>query len=80
VKEYRRIFQRLSELKGIELKQEVLDYLLKEHYEKAGVKLNACHPRDIIEQIIDIARFRETPPVMTKEIIDEAWANYFVEL
>jgi predicted ATPase with chaperone activity len=80
VEEYRRIFQRLSELKGIELKQEVLDYLLKEHYEKAGVKLNACHPRDIIEQIIDIARFRETPPVMTKEIIDEAWANYFVEL
>jgi hypothetical protein len=53
---------------------------LKQYYEKTGVKLNACHPRDIVDQIIDIARYRETPPAMTKEVIDSAWANYFVEL
>jgi len=80
LEEYRQIFQRVAEQKGLELRKDVLDYLLKEHYEKTGVKLNACHPRDIIDQIIDIARYRETPPVMTKEVIDGAWANYFVEL
>ncbi|MEK7850672.1 MAG: ATPase [Deltaproteobacteria bacterium] len=80
VEEYRQIFQRVSEHKGIEFRKEILDYLLKEHYEKTGIKLNACHPRDIIDQIIDIARYRGTPPVMTKDVIDEAWANYFVEL
>ena len=78
--EYCQIFQRLAEQKGLEFRKDVLDYLLKEHYEKTGVRLNACHPRDIIDQIIDIARYRETPPVMTKEVIDGAWANYFVEL
>jgi len=80
IEEYRQIFQRVSEHKGLEFRNAVLDYLLKEHYEKTDVKLNACHPRDIIDQIIDIARYRETPPVMTKEVIDAAWANYFVEL
>jgi predicted ATPase with chaperone activity len=80
VAEYRQIFQRVAEQKGLEIRMDVLDYLLKEHYEKTGVKLNACHPRDIIDQIIDIARYRETPPVMTNEVIDGAWANYFVEL
>ena len=80
VEEYSQIFQRVAAKKGLEFRKDVLDYLLKEHYEKTGVKLNACHPRDIIDQIIDIARYRETPPVMTKEVIDGAWANYFVEL
>lgn len=80
VGEYRQIFQSVSEHKGIEFKKDILDYLLKEHYEKTGTKLNACHPRDILDQIIDIARYRGIPPVMTKDVIDAAWGNYFVEL
>jgi len=80
VEEYRQIFQRVSEHKGIPYRKEMIDYLLNEHYEKTGISLNACHPRDIIDQIMDIARYRGTPPLMTKEVIDEAWANYFVEL
>ena len=80
VEEYRQIFQRVCKDKGIEFRKDILEYLLNEHYEKTGIKLNACHPRDIIDQIIDIARYRETAPSMKKEVIDEAWANYFVEL
>jgi predicted ATPase with chaperone activity len=79
-KEYRKIFKRVCEQKGIEFKNDILNYLLKEHYERTSIKRNACHPRDIIDQIIDIARYRGTPPVMSREVIDEAWANYFVEL
>lgn len=37
-------------------------------------------PRDLIDQIIDITRYRQTRPVLTKELIAEAWANYFVKL
>jgi hypothetical protein len=58
----------------------VVNYLIKEHYEKTGIKLNACHPRDIIDQIVDIARYRGIPPAITREVIGEAWGNYFVEL
>jgi predicted ATPase with chaperone activity len=78
--EYAEIFQLVCKRTGIEFKQEVFDHLLKEHYEKSGVMLNACHPRDLIDQIIDITRYRQTQLVLTKELIDEAWANYFVKL
>jgi predicted ATPase with chaperone activity len=78
--EYAEIFQSVCKRNGIEFKQEVFDHLLKEHYEKSGAKLNACHPRDLIDQIIDITRYRQTQLSLTKELIDEAWANYFVKL
>lgn len=78
--EYAEIFKSVCERNGLEFKREVLDYLLKEQYQKNGVKLNACHPRDLIDQIIDITRYRQTQPVLTKELIAEAWANYFVKL
>jgi predicted ATPase with chaperone activity len=78
--EYAEIFQSVCKRNGIEFKQEVFDHLLKEHYEKSGVTLNACHPRNLIDQIIDIARYHQTQTVLTKELIDAAWANYFVKL
>ena len=78
--EYADIFKAMCERNGIEFKPDVLDYLIRSHYQTHGVKLNACHPRDIIDQIIDITRYRQTQPVLTKELIAEAWANYFVKL
>jgi predicted ATPase with chaperone activity len=78
--EYSGIFKSVCERNGIEFKREVLDYLFKEHYQKNGVQLNACHPRDLIDQVIDITRYRQTQPLLTRELISEAWANYFVKL
>ena len=49
-------------------------------YKKRGVTLNACHPRDLIDHIIDNARYSNTPPQLTRESIDTAWLNYFVEM
>jgi hypothetical protein len=78
--EYKEIFRRICDNNGIEYKPDVVDYLLKEYYEKTGVKLNACHPRDVVDQILDSARYRNTTPVLDKQFIDEAWQNYFVEI
>jgi predicted ATPase with chaperone activity len=78
--EYADIFKMVCEQNGIEFKPDVLDYLIRSHYQTHGVKLNACHPRDLIDQIIDITRYRQTQPVLSKELVAEAWANYFVKL
>jgi hypothetical protein len=37
-----------------------------------------CHPRDIMEQIIDRARFLKVKPELSTVAIDAAAANYFV--
>ena len=57
-----------------------LAYLLQEWYIKRNRKLRASHPRDLCDQILDIARYLAIEPAMTKELIDRAAEAYFVEL
>jgi hypothetical protein len=58
----------------------MMKYLLEAHYLKEKVGFRACHPRDLLDQLIDRARYRRLPPEMTPELLDDAWASYFVKL
>jgi len=78
--EYEAIFIRVCESNGIEFKKDGFDYLMKNYYNRFGVKLNACHPRDIVEHIIDDAHYYNRTAQLTEEAIDIAWENYFVEM
>ncbi|MBI5598338.1 MAG: ATPase [Deltaproteobacteria bacterium] len=78
--EYEAIFRRVCESNGVEFREDMFDYLMKNYYRKLGVALNACHPRDLIDHIIDDAHYYNHSPQLTKEIIDTAWENYFVEM
>jgi predicted ATPase with chaperone activity len=78
--EYREIFRRVAAAKGIAYNDQGLAYLLQEWYIKANRKLRASHPRDLCDQILDISRFLDVPPVMTRELLDRASAAYFVDL
>ncbi|HEY6838562.1 MAG TPA: ATPase [Geobacteraceae bacterium] len=79
-REYYSIFKLVCLSNGVEFNQDVFDYLINNYYRKLGVNFNACHPRDILEHIIVNARYYQQPPKMTKESIDAAWMNYFVEM
>jgi len=78
--EYREIFKRVCESKGIPYDEQALSYLLQEHYIKRRAKLRAVHPRDLIDQLIDIARYLNVEPRLTKDLIDRACQAYFVEI
>jgi len=79
-KEYMAIFKKVCESNVIEFKEEVFNYLLSNYYKRLGVKFNACHPRDIIDHIIDDAHYYNHAPKLTREVLDRAWENYFVEM
>jgi len=78
--EYREIFKRICAHKRVPYDDRALAYLLQEHYIKPKIPLRACHPRDIIDQLIDIARYQNRPPALTKDLIDKACKAYFVDL
>lgn len=78
--EYEAIFKKVCESNRIEFKKDVFDYLLNNYYKKLNIKLNACHPRDLIDHIIDAAHYYNIPPCLTKEGIDAAWKSYFVDI
>jgi predicted ATPase with chaperone activity len=77
---YRDIFKRVAQQKGVVYSDEGLTYLLQEWYIKPERKLRASHPRDICDQIIDISRYLQVEPLMSKDLIDRAASSYFVEL
>jgi hypothetical protein len=54
--------------------------LLNEHYIKPDKPIRACHPRDLLDEIVDISRYKGTKPTLTQELIDMACRAYFVEL
>jgi predicted ATPase with chaperone activity len=78
--EYREIFKRMCETRKVPYEEQGLVYLLREYYQKRSTELRACHPRDILDEIIDIARYLNVPPMMSRELIDQACESYFVEL
>lgn len=80
VEEYTAIFKKVCADNGIPFNKEPFDYLMDNYYKRLGVNLNACHPRDIIDHIIDSAHYYLHPPQLTKEGIDAAWLNYFVDM
>jgi predicted ATPase with chaperone activity len=78
--EYREIFKRVANVKGVPYSDQGLAYLLQEWYIKRNRKLRASHPRDICDQILDISRYMSVDPSMSQEMIDQACDAYFVEL
>ena len=75
--QYREIAEQVCAEMGISFSEEGFNYLLHAHHYKENKPLYACIPRDILEQIRDIARYEGVPAEMTKELLDWAWGNYF---
>src|SRR6266851_39085 len=79
VEQYEEIFKRMCARKQIEYKSEALSQILA-HYRRKNLGLRSCHPRDILEQLTDTARFLGRPAQLTPDLIDMACESYFVSL
>lgn len=77
---YYEIFVNVCKQHGIQFDRDVFVYLIREYYYRTGRPMRACHPRDLIEQLLDFAAYRDQPPVLTRELIDSAARSYFAEL
>jgi predicted ATPase with chaperone activity len=78
--DYREIFRRVAADKHVQYDDQALAYLLQEWYIKRNRRLRASHPRDLCDQILDIAAYQATEPAMTLDMIDRAAQAFFVEL
>ena len=76
--DFREIFKKVCNSNELEFNPEAFDYLIEQCYQQQKITFSACHPRDIIDQIIDEAHYFGHQPVMGKEAVERAWKNYFV--
>ena len=79
VEQYEEILKRLCARKQIPYRAEALSRILA-FYRTKGLALRSCHPRDILDQLIDTARFLQRPPALEPDLIDMACESYFVRL
>jgi hypothetical protein len=78
--QFRDIFKEVSATKGVAYSDAGLAYLIQEWYIRRERKMRASHPRDICDQILDIAHYLNLMPEMSPQLIDRAAEAYFVEL
>ena len=57
----------------------MVEYLERKYYQPRKLQMRACHPRDLVEQVVDICRYQEREPAITRELLDAACASYFLE-
>ena len=79
VEQFTRIFELNCKRHRIHFHSVMVAYLQRRHYTPNGRSLRACHPRDLLDQVIALCRYRGVTPSITRELIDRACASYFVD-
>ena len=77
--EYSRIFELNCRRHGIAFDPVIVDYLQRRYYQPRKIDMRACHPRDLVEQVVDICRYQGRPAALSRELLDAACRSYFLE-
>lgn len=76
--EFRRIFEAECARNGIDFHESAYRHLIERWYRPEGRELRGCHPRDLVEAIVDASAYAGTAPRLSPAAIDEACENYFL--
>jgi hypothetical protein len=79
VEQFTRIFELNCQKRQMPFHQVMVAYLQRRHYRPHGRSLRACHPRDLLDQVSAMCRYRGIEPTISRELLDAACAAYFVE-
>jgi hypothetical protein len=79
VEQFVKIFELNCKRRNLPFHQVMVAYLQRRHYGPSGRPLRACHPRDLLDQVTALCRYRGIEPVISREILDAACKSYFVD-
>ena len=79
MEQFVKIFELNCERRNLRFHQVMVAYLQRRHYGPARRPLRACHPRDLLDQVTALCRYRGIEPVITRELLDAACSSYFVD-
>jgi hypothetical protein len=78
VDEFVQIFENYCRQKRLAFDRSFAEYVVHNVQER-GIRLRACHPRDLIEHALSIGSYLDLPRGLTIDLLAEACATYFVE-
>lgn len=75
--QFRELFRIMCRKMKVEYNEDVIEYLIRTHYEASGRSPRACHPRDLLMQIRNHCAYEQTEMELTREGMDFAVRCYF---
>jgi hypothetical protein len=79
IDEYCRIFELNCRKRQLPFDPVMVEYLHRKYYQPRKLQMRACHPRDLVEQVVNICRYQNRELVITRELLDAACGSYFLE-
>ena len=76
---FRHIMKFMAPKYDIEYDDTMVDYLIKNYF-RGKRPFRSCHPRDILEQIVNASAYQRIKPRLTKGLIKLAAFNYFAAM
>jgi hypothetical protein len=77
--EYCQIFELNCRKRGLPFDPVMVEYLHRTYYQPQRLPLRACHPRDLVEQVVDLCRYQGREPAINRELLDAACRSYFIQ-
>lgn len=75
--QWREIWKIMCKVRGVRYDDRALDYLVSKWYKPDNRPFRMCQPRDILDQLISIARYNMEQPALTADLLDAACLTYF---
>jgi energy-coupling factor transporter ATP-binding protein EcfA2 len=75
--QFREIWKIMCKVRKIPYDDRGIDYLINKWYKPDERPFRMCQPRDIIDQMLSIARYNMETPALTADLLDAACFTYF---
>ena len=79
MRQWFQIWKIMCKVRGVEFDPGGIKYLVDKHFRPKRRPLRMCQPRDILDQMISIAKYNMEEPSFNPDLIDAAAATYFVD-
>jgi predicted ATPase with chaperone activity len=76
--QYRKIWELVCKGKRVEFDTRGVDYLIQKWYRPTNRPFRMCQPRDILDQMMSIAKYNMERVNFSPDLIDAACATYFI--
>ncbi|MCA1572789.1 MAG: ATP-binding protein [Gemmatimonadota bacterium] len=78
--EYQQIFRRCCVARQIPYDATRVDHIFTQYYTRLGISPRSCHPRDVLDHLVDTARFLQVTPTLAIPLLDRACRSYFLDM
>ncbi|HET9361562.1 MAG TPA: hypothetical protein VFO58_17540 [Vicinamibacterales bacterium] len=79
IEQFTRILEMNCRRRDLRFHPVIAAYLQRRHYAPTGRRLRSCHPRDLLDQVTALCRYRGIEPVLNRDMLDAACAAYFID-